>query len=273
MGDVRRVAWRPSTALQASAGLHAALAAAAIASPVSWPALLAVLAADHLLLAGAGLVPRSTLLGPNLRRLPQPAAARGAVALTFDDGPDPAITPQVLDVLDHYHARATFFCVGERAAAHPQLLREVVRRKHAVENHSHRHSCAFGWYGWRRLQREIGEAQAILSDITGEAPRFFRAPFGIRNVLLEPVLAHAGLQLVSWTRRGYDGLDANAERVLRRLATGVRAGCILLLHDGIATRTTVRVPVTLSVLPRLLDALAERELQAVTLPEACAVEA
>ena len=265
--------WRPARALKLSAVLHAATAAAVVATPEGWAMGLSVLAANHLALAGAGLAPRSTALGPNLTRLPDAARARGEVALTFDDGPDPTLTPQVLDALDRHGARATFFCVGERARACPSLVREMVDRGHRVENHTQRHPTAFGWYGLAQLRREIAEAQDTLGAITGTPPRFFRAPFGMRNPLLDPALAAAGLRLVSWTRRGYDTVDARTERVLERLTRGLAGGDILVLHDGVATGRRATAPATLAVLPRLLDGLASRGLRPVTLHEACVVGA
>ena len=86
--------------------------------------------ADHLVLSGVGLWPRSTLLGPNWSRLPDEVARRGAVAITIDDGPDPDITPRVLALLDEHDVKATFFCVGDRVLRHPELAREIVRRGH-----------------------------------------------------------------------------------------------------------------------------------------------
>ena len=255
--------------LRFSAAIHVAAGATAIAAPATWPVVLGVLATNHLVLFGAGLTPRSSLLGPNLTRLPRSCAARNEVALTFDDGPDPVVTPKVLDLLDARGSRATFFVVGDRAAAHPALMRDIVRRGHGVGNHTQRHSTRFGWYGWRRLTREIAQAQDTIASITSEAPRFFRAPFGARNPLLDPVLAHAGLQLVSWTRRGYDTIDGNPARVLVRLTHRLEAGAILLLHDGIATGSRRTPPCSLSVLPRLLDAIGAQGLRTVTLDQAC----
>jgi peptidoglycan/xylan/chitin deacetylase (PgdA/CDA1 family) len=261
--------WRPAPALVASAGLHVAGAAALAIMPSAWPAIALGLAANHAVLAGAGLVPRSRLLGPNLTRLPAEAARRGEVALTFDDGPDPEATPRILDLLDAAGARATFFCVGERAARHASLVREMVARGHAVENHTERHSAAFGWYGPARLRAEIGAAQQTLAAIAGRTPRFFRAPFGMRSPLLDPVLFHLRLALAAWTRRGYDTTDADAARVLARLTRGLAAGDILLLHDGMATGRPLAAPTALAVLPALLARLRDAGLRTVTLDEAC----
>ncbi len=182
------------------------------------------LVANHAALAVAGLLPRSRAIGPNVARLPPAAARRKEVALTFDDGPDPEVTPRVLDQLDEAGMTATFFLIGERAARHPALVREIVRRGHAVENHSHRHSTAFAFYGLGRMRRDVEAAQAAIADAAGVAPVFFRAPFGIRSPLLDPALARCGLHYVSWTRRGFDTVARKPERVLERLARGRRGG-------------------------------------------------
>lgn len=261
--------WRPAPALQASALVHLAGAAALVASPASWPWVAGGIVANHAALALGGFLPRSRLLGPNLVRLPQTAARRAEVALTFDDGPDPEVTPQVLDQLDAAGAKATFFLIGERAARHPALAREIVRRGHAAENHSHRHSTAFGWYGVARARREIAAAQDAIADATGVAPVFFRAPFGIRNPLLDPALAHSGLRYASWTRRGFDTVARDPRRVLDRLTRGLAAGDILLLHDGISVRTRTDGAQALAVLPALTARLAALGLRPVTLRDGC----
>ena len=261
--------WRPAAALKASVVLHVGGIAALAVAPEAWAAVLAAVAANHLALFGASFAPRSGLLGPNLTRLPDTAAARREIAITFDDGPDPEITPRVLDWLDRAGARGTFFCVGARAAAHPGVVREIVRRGHAVENHSQQHSTAFGWYGPDRLRREIGAAQDTLARLAGRAPAFFRAPFGVRSPFLDPVLARLGLAYVSWTRRGYDTVDGDAARVLGRLAARLDAGDVLVLHDGVATGAQRGQPTVLEVLPRLLELAAGRGLKPVTLGAAC----
>jgi len=256
--------------VKASAAVHATAAVAAVVVPAVWPWALGAVVANHLVLTGAGLWPRSTWLGRNWSRLPAAAAARREVAITIDDGPDPEVTPAVLGLLDAHAVRATFFAIASAAARHPELCREIVRRGHSVQNHSDRHSHRFSLLGPRGLAAEIGAAQDRLAAITGTRPRYFRAPAGLRNPFLAPVLDRLGLQLVSWTRRGFDTVRREPAGVLARLADGLAAGDILLVHDGHAARTVSGEPVLLRVLPALLERCAAAGLRAVTLPEAFA---
>lgn len=256
--------WPPL--LKASAALHAAAAATAL-MPGAWPWALGAVAANHALLTATGLWPRSRALGPNVTRLP---SARPELALTIDDGPDPEVTPAVLDQLDAAQARATFFVIASRAAQHPALVREIVRRGHAVQNHSHGHRHHFSTFGPRALERDIGRAQQVLADLTGRLPHCFRAPAGLRSPLLDPVLHRLGLHLVSWTRRGFDTREGDAARVQQRLVQGLGAGDILLLHDGHAARQADGRPVILRVLPALLQRCRAAGLAPVTLNDALA---
>ena len=260
--------WKPTLAIQASVALHAGAALALLARPHFWPWLLGAVIADHLLLTAAGLWPRSKLLGPNWTHLPAAAAANGSVAITIDDGPDPTVTPQVLDLLDQHCAKATFFCIGELVEQHSHLAREIIGRGHSIENHSQRHLHRFSVLGPAGMAAEIARAQDTIEAVTGVRPRFFRAPAGLRSPFLEPVLARLGLRLASWTRRGFDTVNPDPGRVFERLAQGLRGGDILLLHDGHAAHTPAGTPVILEVLPRLLRAVSAAQLTPITLRSA-----
>src|SRR4029450_3019295 len=194
--------WRPARAIRVSAAVHLGGLAAVVFDPISWPYVAAALVANHAALGLGGMMPRRSLLGPNLKRLPPAAGARREIALTFDDGPDPVVTPRLLDILDGHGAKASFFCVGWKAAVYPEIVREIASRGHSVENHSNRHRNGFAGYGLRRLSRDIEAAQETLAALAGCAPAFFRAPMGLRSPLLDPVLARLGLTYVSWTTRG-----------------------------------------------------------------------
>lgn len=258
--------WSRPRFVPASVGVHTMAAGAALALPGAEPWAFGAVALNHLVLTGAGLWPRSAILGPNVQRLP--AGAGAACALTLDDGPDPAVTPQVLDLLDAHGAKATFFCIARRARAAPALVREIVARGHSVQNHSDSHSHRFSLLGPAGFAREIGAAQDELSALTGVRPHCFRAPAGLRNPLLDPVLHRLDLHLVSWTRRGFDTRDADPQRVRARLTRGLGAGAILLLHDGHAQRAASGRPVVLEVLGPLLQDIRAAGLRCVTLADA-----
>lgn len=260
--------WRMPYFIRLTFLLHAAMLAALVIEPHSWPLVLAAFTANHLALTVAGLWPRSTWLGPNWTRLPPACVARGEIALTIDDGPDPEVTPKVLDLLDRYQVKATFFCIGEQASRYPDLCRRIVERGHAVENHSQHHRHYFSLLGPKGFKREIEAGQKTLAAITGQMPRFFRAPAGLRNPFLGPVLAELGLHLASWTRRGFDTRTADTATVCQRLMQDLRAGAILLLHDRHCARTVRGEPVIIAVLPALLEAAAAARLRFVTLPDA-----
>lgn len=262
----RRPPYLPPPLVLGSLGLHAAALTALVLAPRLWPQLAAIALADHVVLATASLTPRGRLLGPNLTRLPDGAARRKEVSLTFDDGPDLEVTPRVLDLLEAAGARATFFCIGRRAEACPDLAAEIARRGHRVENHTYRHPNAFAFYLPPGLQEEIGRAQDVLERITGRRPRYFRPPAGFRNPFVDWMLHRSGLKLVSWTRRGFDALERDPGRIARRLLRGLAPGDVLLLHDGLALRDGGN-PVVLEVLPRVLDALAARGLRSVPFEE------
>ena len=260
--------WSPPPLLYASAAVHLGAAAAMLARPRAWPWALGALAANHAALAAAGLWPRSQLLGPNWIRLPARNGVAAGVAITIDDGPDPAVTPQVLSQLAAHRAHATFFCVGDRVERYADLARDIASRGHAIENHSQRHRHNFSLLGPGGMSAEISRAQDSILRVTGSRPRFFRAPAGLRNPFLDPVLTRLQLRLASWTRRGFDTVSTNADVVYRRLADSLQDGDILLLHDGNAARSRGGKPVILEVLPRLLDALASKQLRPVTLRSA-----
>lgn len=262
--------WQPTLLIKLSVILHVTLLAVLIAMPQLWHWLLAIFIANHLVISVVGLLPRSNWLGPNWTKLPQAAMQRNEIALTIDDGPEPHVTRPVLEILDRYQIKATFFQIGEHAMQHPELCREIIERGHAIENHSQRHKLYFSLMGTNGMMREITDGQETLSRITGICPQFFRAPAGLRNPFLEPVLNRLGLRLTSWSVRAFDTKNGNAEKVKNKLIAGLRPGAIILLHDGNAARTKAGVPTILAVLPDLIEAAREKGLHFVTLADAAA---
>ena len=268
-----RSRYQPSPFIRGSVLLHAGAAAAAAVWPELWKVSTLAVAGNHAALTTFGLIPRSAILGHNITRLPDSGANENAVAITIDDGPHPVATPKVLDILDAYGAKATFFCIGDRVLNYPDIAREIVHRGHRIENHSMHHSHTFSVPIVGRLRREVVAAQDAIYKTTGQLPRFFRAPAGLRNFLLDRVLQRSDLQLASWTRRGFDTVNTDAETVAKRLVTELKPRDILLLHDrpaiiptaSIASRASAPI---LEALPLVLQNLRAHALSAVTLHEA-----
>jgi peptidoglycan/xylan/chitin deacetylase (PgdA/CDA1 family) len=238
----------------------------AVSRPSLWRLALEAVLLNHGLIAAACVWPRGRLLGPNMSRLPERYAARRQVGLTFDDGPDPSVTPRVAEILDRYSVTATFFCVGSRVQQHSNTVRDLVAGGHSIENHTHRHLLRFAFLGPAATAEEIDRAQCAIADSAGTVPSYFRAPAGIRGPWTQGLLERRGLRLVSWTRRGFDTVTRDPDVVVRRLTRGLVGGEILLLHDISTARDSAGEPLVLTALPRLLDQLAKSGLHAVALP-------
>jgi peptidoglycan/xylan/chitin deacetylase (PgdA/CDA1 family) len=179
------------------------------------------------LTAWAAVSPSSQLFGPTLRRTGSPRT----LALTFDDGPNPAITPSLLDLLDRYRARATFFMIGRHVRACPELAREVAARGHALGNHTDTHPNLI-WLSSRRIREELERCQDAVTRATGHAPRWMRPPYGFRGPQLAPLVRGGGWAgVVLWTRAAFDWKPQPPARMIRRLSRA-RGGEILLMHDG-----------------------------------------
>jgi peptidoglycan/xylan/chitin deacetylase (PgdA/CDA1 family) len=179
-----------------------------------------------------------------------------AVALTFDDGPDPVSTPALLDLLREAGVPAAFFCIGERVAAHPELAARIAREGHLVENHSYHHSHLTNFFGVGRLCAELKRTQAIIERTTGVAPTCFRPPMGLSNPRVFRAARTVGLRVVGWTARGFDTRAADPARIVERVLRGIAPGGVILLHDG-----DIAADRLVATVERLLAALRARGYQ------------
>jgi peptidoglycan-N-acetylglucosamine deacetylase len=171
--------------------------------------------------------PNSKLFGPVVGRGP-----RGPVAfLTFDDGPNPGVTERVLEVLDREAVPATFFMVGKHVERHRETARAVARAGHEIGNHTYSHQKLHR-VGPRRVVEEIRRGHETIAEVTGVAPRSFRAPHGYRSPFVARAIAPYRYQVFGWTFGVWDTARPGAETIRTRVRTGLRPGSILLLHDG-----------------------------------------
>jgi peptidoglycan-N-acetylglucosamine deacetylase len=176
--------------------------------------------------AWASVAPSAQLFGPTVRH----TGDASAIALTFDDGPNPAITPGLLDLLDRYGAKATFFVVGKHVRAFPALAKDITERGHAIGNHTETHPnlifCSAG-----TIAHELDRCDEAIEAATGEKARWMRPPYGYRGPQLEGVVRERGAGVVMWSVTARDWNTQPAEKVIQRLRRA-QGGDIVLLHDA-----------------------------------------
>jgi peptidoglycan/xylan/chitin deacetylase (PgdA/CDA1 family) len=158
--------------------------------------------------------------------------AAGTVAITFDDGPDPVWTPQVLAALERYQATATFFLLGRQAAAHPDLVRRIVASGHAVGSHSWSHPHPVG-RTWRELLDDYGRGRAEVEAAVGREVELFRPPHGLVNPAVVVAVRRLHLRPWIWTIDTRDWAAESDSRMIAATASGAVTGDVLLWHDGL----------------------------------------
>lgn len=194
------------------------------------PIALAPIFLSHLLLLYATLAPGCQWWGPVIRSF---ATSEREVWITIDDGPSPAHTHRILEILDRYQARASFFVIGNRAEQFPHLITEILARGHQLANHTYTHpSVSFWAAGPREIAAEIDRAASVLRSTPTRPAQFFRAPAGLKNPFVHHELLRRKLLLVGWTIRSLDTVRRDAEAIARRVHERARPGAIILLHEG-----------------------------------------
>ena len=183
--------------------------------------------------AWGAVAPSSQLFGPTLRH----TASSRKIALTFDDGPNPAVTPRLLQLFDRYSVRATFFLIGKFARACPDLVKEISARGHLIGNHSDTHANLF-LRTRAGIRGELARCQdAIAAAVHAEPPLWVRPPYGYRNPLLPAEIRRAGMRgVVMWSKSGWDWKPQPPQRLIERLSHVARVdhphGDIVVMHDG-----------------------------------------
>jgi peptidoglycan/xylan/chitin deacetylase (PgdA/CDA1 family) len=181
-----------------------------------------------------------------------PNSRENAVALTIDDGPHPAWTPKVLDLLAENGVRATFSLVGEQAKAYPRIVRRIAHAGHGLCNHTMTHPLPFGARSTAAILRQVVDAQSAISDAAGEEPQLFRSPGGDWTEAVLDVARERGLTPVGWSVDPRDWARPGASAIESSLLDA-RAGDILLTHDGGGNRAQTVIALR-SVLPQLRGA-------------------
>ena len=181
------------------------------------------------------------------------------IALTFDDGPSPDVTPSVLKTLARYKAKATFFVMGQWVQEYPALTQQEAAAGHAIESHSFSHPTDD--VNIPHATRELERAATIIEQISGSRPRLFRPPYGALQWNMSKVAAKQGYCVVKWTLCGSDGAKENASDIVHNVTATAQSGDIVLLHDGHDHEETMRA------LPEILRRLSAQGYRFVTMPQ------
>jgi peptidoglycan/xylan/chitin deacetylase (PgdA/CDA1 family) len=204
------------------------------------------------------------------QRYPNTVVLRGSlnenkVALTFDDGPDPRFTPQILDILSEYGVPATFFQMGIRAKAYPDLVKRIAKEGHVIGNHTYTHPNLVEEGDIAVLEEEVKKTEETINNIVGYRPKLFRAPYGfLYNELVEK-LKDMDYSVVAWSADSLDWQQEEPEVITYNVLSNTQPGAIILMHDG-ASKEGDRTN-TIKALREIIPALKDQGIEFVTVPE------
>ena len=187
------------------------------------------------------------------------------ISLTFDDGPNPDLTPLVLDILKETKVKATFFLIGNQIAGHESLVKRIFIEGHTIGLHSFTHSFFFGFFSSGRVKAELLQSSQLIYAIIGQKPRIFRPPFGVTNPIIAKVVKNLDYDLLGWSIRSLDTIIKKQDRLLKSLKKQLKPGSIILFHD------TARVKV--DILAEFINYLNEENYQVVSLEKLLSVKA
>ncbi|HYG02550.1 MAG TPA: polysaccharide deacetylase family protein [Chryseosolibacter sp.] len=158
-------------------------------------------------------------------------SSKRQIALTFDDGPIPGKTEEVLRILEQHHVKAAFFCIGSRVNGSPDLVNEVVKRGHIVGNHSYSHKPWFGFLSFTKVRAELAAANSAIFKVIGKEPVFFRPPYGVTNPMIGKAAFAGNFHSIGWSIRSFDTVISNTGSLLKRVTTPLKNGDVVLFHD------------------------------------------
>jgi peptidoglycan/xylan/chitin deacetylase (PgdA/CDA1 family) len=185
---------------------------------------------------------------------------RSAISLTFDDGPDPHMTPRILEILERHNIKAVFFLIGRKAEEFPDIVRQIQSKGHTIGNHTYSHSIKFtiGKQGY--VRHEISMCQDIIGSITGKRPLLFRPPFGVTNPIISKAVSEKNLLTIGWSIRSLDTIsNKSTDAVYRRISRKLHNGAVVLLHDRLENADIL--------LNMILEETEHRKIKAVSIEE------
>ncbi len=206
--------------------------------------------------------PQTNFLFPVISR---GSSGKNYVALTFDDGPSEPTTKKIINLLDKYSAKATFFVSGVNAKSYPEIIREIIARGHSIGNHSYSHSPFLMLKSYRAIKREIAQAKEILKEMGVEALAF-RPPVGIINPGLGKILDELDMVCITFNRRAGDAGNFFVKNISRKILNNIKPDDIILLHD-VPAGNTHNDEIFLSEAEKILAGISARGLTIVPLSD------
>ena len=186
---------------------------------------------------------------------------KGTISLTFDDGPDPEVTPRVLDVLGEEGVKASFFVIGRVAEKHPELVQRIVDEGHVVGNHTYNHDYVFSK---ERAEKQVSEGQEVIEKIIGKKPAYFRPPFGVMTPEIANAVKKENCAIIGWDLRSQDGRIRTKEATIKRVKSNLNKATVLLFHDT--------NPTTPDALKEIIHLCKQNGMKIVSVPEQSGIE-
>jgi len=154
------------------------------------------------------------------------------ICLTFDDGPDPVMTPKILDILKKHNIKATFFLIGASCLKHPEIVKRIHLEGHAIGCHTFNHHYLFPFYSLKKIKQELIETNTLIKSITSKDVSLFRPPFGVTNPIMKIALDDLKMRCVGWDTRSFDTIISNPKTLHKRVVKKIQqGGSIILFHD------------------------------------------
>jgi len=190
------------------------------------------------------------------------------VALTFDDGPDPVYTPEILDILKEKDVRATFFLVGKNVNSYPEIAKRIVEEGHSIGNHTYSHRSLIPLTA-KSTYKEVKDAETAIDEATGVRPTLFRPPRGVYSNYVRGLLKEEGYTLVLWDLSAVDWAELAPKKIVTNVKNRVKPGSIILLHDSgdLITHRGGNRASTVKALPEIIDTLRAQGYEFVTVDQ------
>lgn len=167
------------------------------------------------------------------------------IAISFDDGPTPHYTSDVLKILNDKNIEAAFFCIGKRIKEHPAILTQIHEGGHLIGNHSYSHHFWFDLYSTKKMQADLAATDKMVKEVTGLTPKLFRPPYGVINPMVKKAIVKGAYIPIGWSVRSMDTVIKDEKQLLQKVCNALRPGAIFLFHDTSAS--------TISALPLFID--------------------